>query len=68
MALIFSSTRKRMQRPHTQGKKGKTIFLAEVSTARGGKGDVVSAAHSQNQGINYIGKRHCLSNSLDIQQ
>lgn len=73
MARIFSSTRKTVQRPHTHGKKikGRTSYaLHKVSTARGGgKGGTIFTTHllPQNQGMNCICKRHCLSKSLDIQ-
>lgn len=58
---------------HTHGKKikGRTSYaLHKVSTARGGgKGGTIFTTHllPQNQGMNCICKRHCLSKSLDIQ-
>lgn len=51
MARIFSSTRKTVQRPHTQGGEkgggGRTSYaLHKVSTARGGgKGGTISTTH-----------------------
>lgn len=67
MASVFASSRCVTQGPHTGG-EGWTVsaFSALTEEVRETPGPLPTAP--QSQGINHIGKRHCLSDFLDIQQ